>query len=233
MAGTKPGTPKRSGRAKGTAKAAEKRAYRSPRRSQQARETRRAIRDAASALFLDLGYGATSIVAIAERAGVAPETVYSAFGTKRDLLFECLDVAIVGDDEPVPLLDRPWFAAMQQERSARKRVRAMVDNGSSAAGRSAAFDGVIRNAAGADPKIAARMAQIDAARFGDTRRMVEVIAETGNMRLDVDDATDLIYAIGSPAVYGTLVAERGWTHERFLDEMYELAVSALLRERRS
>src|SRR4051794_17721553 len=114
-----------------------KRAYRSERRALQARETRDAIRNAASVRFLRDGYVATSVAAIAEAAGVAPETVYATFGSKRDLLFECLDVSIVGDDAPVSLLERPWAAAVVADTDGRARLRAIVENGSAATARSA------------------------------------------------------------------------------------------------
>ena len=83
------------------------RMYRSPLREQQARETRRRIRDAADELFRTQGYAATSIDEIAGRAGVARQTVFSAFGSKAAVLKEALDVRLAGDDEPLAIADRP------------------------------------------------------------------------------------------------------------------------------
>lgn len=82
------------------------RAYSSPRRAAQARETRRAVLRAATALFRDRGYPATTIAAIAKEARVSADTIYKSFGTKAALLKEVMDIAIGGDDEDVPLLDR-------------------------------------------------------------------------------------------------------------------------------
>src|SRR3982074_765606 len=79
---------------------------RTPRRP-KALATRRRIRDAARRLFVGRGYGATTIEAIAGEAGVAVPTVYLAFGTKRALLAELLDIAAVGDGGPVPALAPP------------------------------------------------------------------------------------------------------------------------------
>ena len=92
-----------------------RRAYDSPRRRQQAQATRRAVLEAARELFTEHGYVATTIGAVAARAGVSPETVYAAFGNKRSLLSELLDVAIVGDDAPVPVLERPWVQQLRAE----------------------------------------------------------------------------------------------------------------------
>jgi AcrR family transcriptional regulator len=63
-----------------------KRSYSSAKREEQARETRRSILDAAHDLFIATGYAATTIQAIADRAGVAVQTVYAVFGNKRELL---------------------------------------------------------------------------------------------------------------------------------------------------
>ena len=52
------------------------------------------------------GYGSTTLEQIAARAGVAVQTVYFHFGNKRTVLKEAVDVAAVGDDEPVALLER-------------------------------------------------------------------------------------------------------------------------------
>ncbi len=87
-----------------------KRRYDSTRRQQQAKDTRRAILDAAGALFVDPGYAATPLTAIAAKAGVAIQTVYAVFGTKRQLLSELVDVTIAGDDEPVALSQRAFVA---------------------------------------------------------------------------------------------------------------------------
>jgi AcrR family transcriptional regulator len=208
--------------------ASTKRAYRSERRALQARDTRRAIRDAAFARFLRDGYVATSVTTIAEAAGVSPETVYASFGSKRDLLFECLDVSIVGDDAPVALLERPWAAAVLSETDQRARLRAIVDNGSAAMTRSAPFSRVMRDAAASDPKVAERVEVMDRGRYGDVRWMVERLAECGPMRYSVEQATDLMYAIGGAAVCNALVSERHWSTEQYLNAMDDIASQTLL-----
>ena len=83
-----------------------KRSYSSAKREAQARETRRSILDAAHELFVATGYAATTIQAIAERAGVAVQTVYAVFGTKRELLRQLIESTITGDDEPLPITER-------------------------------------------------------------------------------------------------------------------------------
>ena len=84
-----------------------KRRYDSSRRRQQAQENRRRVLDAAHELFVDQGYGATTIAEVAVAAGVAVETVYAAFRTKLTVLRRAWDVAVGGDEDDVRLLDRP------------------------------------------------------------------------------------------------------------------------------
>src|SRR5688572_17986406 len=97
-----PGAPRRTARP-----------YDNARRLAQARLTELAVVDAARALFIADGYTATTIAAVARAAGVAPQTVYKAFGTKAALLKRVYDVTLVGDVDAVPLADRPEFAAVR------------------------------------------------------------------------------------------------------------------------
>lgn len=92
-----------------------RRSYDNSRREEGARQTRLSIVAAAQELFVENGYPATTFPAIAERAGVSVQTVFAHFPTKRDLLKEVIDQAVVGDDEPVPVRDRPEVAAIMAE----------------------------------------------------------------------------------------------------------------------
>src|SRR5690348_18388204 len=78
-------------------------------KGERSRQTRRRILRAAYELFVDQGYGATTLQGIAERAGVAVQTIYFAFGNKPSLLKELVDVTIAGDDEPISTMRRAWF----------------------------------------------------------------------------------------------------------------------------
>src|SRR5690348_11347482 len=86
------------------------RSYRSPQRAEQARRTRRQVLEAATAQFLRSGYSGATVPAIARAAGVSVPTVELLFGTKARLLKAAVNVAIAGDDESVPVLDRAWTA---------------------------------------------------------------------------------------------------------------------------
>ena len=97
-----------------------RREYRSPRRQQQAAETRAAVLEAATRLFGERGWAGTGMREVAREAGVSVETVYAGFGSKSDLLMAAIDVAVVGDDEPVPptgaRCSRPSAPAARAER---------------------------------------------------------------------------------------------------------------------
>src|SRR5260221_10812195 len=93
-----------------TMESREPRRYRSSLRDAQARRTRQRVLDAATAVFLDRGYGGATIRAVAAGAKVSVPTVEALFGTKARLLKAAIDVAIAGDDEPVAVLDRGWGA---------------------------------------------------------------------------------------------------------------------------
>jgi AcrR family transcriptional regulator len=192
-----------------------KRAYRSERRTQQAQETRRAIREAAEKLFVANGYAATSIAAIAEEAGVAPETVYATFKNKRTLLLEIEDVAIVGDDRDVPLIEREFVESARAEPDLRRRYHMVMDSGLDAVARPAQLDRVLRNAADADPELAKLHEGRRKARYEDTRRFTDVIAAGESFRIPFDDAVDLSFALCGTEVFDILVGELGWPVEKW------------------
>src|SRR5215510_13295482 len=93
-----------------------KRAYSSRLRAAQARQTRRSIVSAAARLFVEDGFGTTTIDAVADAAGVSRKTVFTAVGGKVALLKLALDWAVAGDDEPIPLADRPEIARLFRDR---------------------------------------------------------------------------------------------------------------------
>ncbi|MFD0475063.1 TetR/AcrR family transcriptional regulator [Nonomuraea thailandensis] len=95
-------------------------------RAQKAHETRRRILSAALELFVRDGYGATNLQDVAGKAGVAVQTIYFVFGSKRALLKELLDVTIAGDDEPVATMDRPWYVDALAACTAQDMLRAYV-----------------------------------------------------------------------------------------------------------
>src|SRR5215472_185333 len=99
-----------------------KRPYRSPLREQAAQRTRTQIRDAAAQLFAEQGYALTTMRQIAENAEVSERTAYLAFPSKLDLFMGVIGVATAGDDQPIPIAQRPEFQAALSERDGKKAL---------------------------------------------------------------------------------------------------------------
>src|SRR3954447_11850823 len=116
-------------------------------RAARTRATRRRIVDAAAELFVGQGYAATTLEQIATRAGVAVQTVYFHFGNKRSVLKEAVDVAVVGDDEPDGILDRPWLEEAQAESEPRKVIQLWMGYGRGILTRVGPIMRVVRDAA--------------------------------------------------------------------------------------
>ena len=104
-----------------------RRRYESPLRQRQAEATRLAIIEAATRLFVDRGFVSTSVDLIAETAGVSRATVFTAVGGKAVLLKTAYDVALVGDDEPVPMPQRPWAQGVAKATTPAAMLEAYAD----------------------------------------------------------------------------------------------------------
>jgi len=196
----------------------------------KARATRRRITDAATELFVAAGYGTTTLEQIAERAGVAVQTVYFHFGNKRTVLKEAVDIAAVGDDEPVPLLDRPWLAKLRAEPDARRVIALWVRNSREIFGRIAPIMQVVRDAAGADPDMAEQWTTNREQRLVAMRLLAELVADRGRLKpgLTIASATDVIYTLLSIEVYSLLTADRAWSPARWQRWMADTLADALL-----
>ena len=206
------------------------RAYDSSRRQAQARATRAAVLDVARRSFLEDGYAATTVGAIAAEAGVSVETVYKAFGNKAGLLKAMFDVAIVGDDEPVPLQERDMVARIGAEPDGRKKLRIYGAAYAQRAERAVPVQLVVRDAAGADAGAAAVLAQLKQERLSGMTAFASHLHEAKVLRRGVtrDDARDVLWLFTSPEIYERLVIERGWTPKRFGAWITEQLVAALL-----
>jgi AcrR family transcriptional regulator len=196
-----------------------KRVYSSRLRAEQARRTRRTIVDAAARLFVAQGFGATTIDDVAAAADVSRKTVFTAVGGKVELLKLALDWAVVGDDEPVPLGDRPEMRRLRQEsdpaRLLQEWARILVDIDR----RGAALSVVLAVAAGIEPAARRLWEQAQAQRLDGARAVVVRLVELGGLRdgLTAEDAADIAWLHIDPTLYTRLVLDRGWSSDRFAD----------------
>ena len=201
-------------------------------RRQRSLRTRARIIDAAADLFVENGYLATTIEAVATSAGVAEQTVYYVFGTKRNLLAAVLDVRIAGDVEPVPVLERPWFETFAAAPDAASAVELLVQGAVGIVARTAAIYEVLRRAA-ADPEVGELLSGNRRARRVDQRRLIEMLEDAGKLRpgLDVDDAADVFYAVMNEEVFHLLVTDCGWDVERFRRWATSLMIDQLVESK--
>lgn len=166
--------------------------------------------DAARELFVANGWAATGMREVATAAGVALETVYSHFSSKRGLLRAVADAAVVGDDASVPLAQRAEFLAMGEGRRP-ARVRAAAHLLAAVQARTAAVAKLLRQVAAADLQIAEMLQTTREGQRSDVARALELIIGRVPTRAERDG----VWAIASPEVYLLLVEESGWTLDQY------------------
>jgi AcrR family transcriptional regulator len=195
-----------------------------------AEETQRVIVEAASRLFLEHGYQATSIGRIASEAGVAVQTIYNAVGSKRDLLSRVLDLAAAGERSPVPV---PQFMREQAEREPdpHRIIAQLVEFWRGAIPRTAPVFRIIREAAAADPEIAALERNRSAQRLRNYQHAAQLLADGDALRpgMTIDSAAAAIFAIGHPETYRALVLDGDWDDEAWSTWVQATLEAALLR----
>lgn len=210
------------------------RPYRSLRREEQARHTRERVLAAARAAFLERGYAGTTLRAVAADAGVSVATVEQAFGTKGRLLEQVIDVAIAGDDEPVPVLSRPWAAGAAAAPTVNEFLAACAAILADGQERSAGLAAVLAEAAAAEPALRALAERRLDQRAGTAAWVVDGVLARSALRpaLDRASAIDTVWALMEPVLYGRLTRDRGWTSARYADWFAD-AVAQLLVPGRS
>jgi len=197
-------------------------------RTRQTQATRRRIVDAAAELFVAEGYAATTLAQVARRAGVAVQTVYVHFGNKRTVLKEAVDVAAVGDDEPVALLERPWLERVRAEPDPRRVIELWLDNSRTIMERVGPIMRVVRDAAATDPEMAAQWKTNAEQRATAFRMLATLLDDRDALRVPLDEATDILCALLGLELHAMLV-DRGWTSERWQRWVSETVAATLLR----
>ncbi|WP_245234225.1 TetR/AcrR family transcriptional regulator [Mycobacterium sp. PS03-16] len=205
-----------------------KRGYQSDLRAAQALATRRAVIAAAARLFVAEGYGATTVDAIAEAAGVSRKTVFTAVGGKAELLKAALDRAVAGDDAAVPIIERAdvrrALAADDPHVVVRGAIRAAVQINA----RAADLARVLESAADGIPEMKPLLVEAREQRLADARAVAQRLAAIDALAGPVDDAADVLYAAIDPHLFDTLVRQRGWAPARFEAWLADLAIGQLL-----
>ncbi len=196
---------------------ADRRRYRSPVREKAALRTRRAVVTAAAELFAERGYTASSLREVADVAGVARPTVAAAFGSKPALLRQVVDEALAGDDEPVPVADRPWFAPVWQAERPSAVLEAYAGVCTLIGRRAARIFEVVHQAAADSAEIGELWTTLVRNRRLGAQMVLGRVRETGLLKPDLDEAhaVDALWVLNDPALYGSLVRDRGWSEDRY------------------
>ncbi|MFI0465723.1 TetR/AcrR family transcriptional regulator [Saccharopolyspora sp. 5N102] len=193
-------------------------------RAEKARRTRLRMLQAAGELFVERGYGATPLQDIADRAGVAVQTIYFTFRNKRNLLKEVVDTAIAGDDEPIATMDRPWFREALGAETAEAQLRAHVAGTRLIMERVAAIAEVLRIAAATEPEVTELWPQGPDPRHTVQAAAAEALVAKPGARADVsaEQAADVLFGLLSPELYLLVVRDRGWKPEQWEQWVFEL-----------
>lgn len=202
------------------------RPYYSPRRVEQAEATRRAILQAARKRFAEQGYQATTLQAIAREAEVSVPTIYAVFGSKAAILSALVKSA--GADEDIRALARDAFTEPDPGRQlqlAARVVRSIQE-------RDTDITDLLWQAGGGDPDLAAVWRQSHHQQLARLGEIVSMVARKKALKpeLSIEEATDTLWALGSPEIYRLLVRERNWTPQRYEDWLANTAKTLLLRD---
>lgn len=181
------------------------------------RLARRAVIDAARQLFVERGYGATTVDAISELAEVPPATLYRLFASKHGVLKALLDISIVGDDEATPMADRPAIRQLLAETDPRAMLAGFAKVTTQLNSRVGPLYRVLLSAAGSDPDAAALLEQLTRQRQTGQQLIARSLLRTGSLAagLRERDAADIIHALMSPELHQLLVHDRHWKPDRY------------------
>jgi AcrR family transcriptional regulator len=207
-----------------------RRGYVSGARTERAQKTRSRVIEAATRLFVQQGYATTTVRAIATEAGVSVPTVELLFGTKAQLLHVVIDVAVAGDDEPVPVLSRAWATDAQSSRDVQDFLSVVARVLSEAQVRSAGVMLAAYEAAASDPDIQLLILDRESQRERTVAWIVDSMLERAALRpgLDRGGAIDTVWLLMDPVIFNRLTRHRGWSPDRyaswFADSVAQLLV---------
>jgi AcrR family transcriptional regulator len=207
------------------------RRYDASRRAAQAAATRGSVLVAARELFLDQGYRATTVSQIAERAGVAVDTVYASVGRKPQLLRELVETALSGTDQVVPAEQRDYVQQIRAASDARAKIVRYAQAVAQIHPRLAPVFLALRDAAVTEPDCAVLWTSIAERRAANMRLFAVELRGTGELRADLsdDEVADIVWSMNAVEYWVLLVGQRGWSPERFGEWLADAWTRLLLK----
>ena len=204
-----------------------KRRYDASGRRAQALQNQRRILSAAHDLFVTQGYGQTTIVEVAKAAGLAPETVYSAFRNKPTLLHRTWDAVVGGDEAPVLVHERPEIRAVLAEPRLAKRLHRFAEVNTAIMRRTGPLHRAVQGAAASDHNAAAMLGEIDRQRLEAMGVHARAAAATGELGVSEAECRDVFFATTDGSLWHSLVGLQGWSDQRYAAWLGQLWVSML------
>lgn len=205
-----------------------KRPYDSSRRKEQARQTQRAVLAAAHELFVERGYGRTTIADIARAANVSPETIYATFKNKATVLHRVWDVTIGGDDEDVLFHERTELRAIRAEPDLVRRLELHARFFTGTARRIVPLVMAVQAAAGSERSAAEMLAEMGRQRYVGMGVMAAEAAATGQLAISEEECRDVMWAWTDGTAWYRLVVQRGWSDERFAEWLAKTWIATLV-----
>ena len=202
---------------RGVAKQVKRRRYDATTRQARSAETRRGILDAARELILEGGYRATTLAAIADRAGVNVDTVYQLVGRKPILLRELIGQAISGTDRAVVAEERDYVQEIRATADPVDKLTIYARAVRDIQQRMAPLYLALRDAASTEPEAEEVWNDIGERRAANMRKLVLDLKNAGGLRseLTVGEAADVVWATNSAELYVLLTVDRGWSPRRY------------------
>ena len=197
------------------------RKYSSALRDEQASQTRTRILDAASDLFLERGYGRTTMKDIADLAGVARDTVHAVFGSKARVLTALIDLRLVPDGSVASVRERPDALAVRDEVDQRRQIELFASFITGVSTQLRPVFEILRTASAVEPEMAHVFEEMDRFRMKNMHTYAKWIAARGPLRVTTRRASEIIWTLASPDVGRMLCDELGWTqtqHARWLTD---------------
>jgi AcrR family transcriptional regulator len=207
-----------------------KRKYDSTSRSEAAKTTRELILNSACAIFLEKGYAAATMPAIAAAAGTALDTVYATVGKKPALFRLLIEMAISGSDRAVPAEERDYVRAIRAETDAARKLQLYAAALGRIQPRLAPLIRVLQGAASLDSELGALWQTISQRRADNMRLLAKDLGATGRLRAGLSEskAADIIWSMNSPEFYLLLVEQRGWSTEEYAGWLGDAWIQLLL-----
>jgi AcrR family transcriptional regulator len=209
-----------------------KRGYDASGRRARAIGTRNRIIDAATELFIERGYVGTTVPAIAERAGVAVETVYRSAVGKAGLLAAGVQAALAGGHERAATAvdERDGIRRVIEEPDPHRKLEAYAATQPGVWSRVGPLLNVLDTAAPSDPELAALRSLHSQQRLDGMRRFADHLDSGGWLRagLTAERAADVLWTLCAQTTYEALVVARGWSAAEYRAWLAQLLADALL-----